>query len=522
MLGVDRRVLRKHEELEEIEKENQVNGSVLRYTSQQLAVTSPADITIYYGNRGGGKSVTLLLHFAQYLDAGYGDFYLGVVLANEWEGLANVIHESERMFTGLPGAQFYKSQQQASWTFRCGAELLFRYCSQERHYAKKVHGKSIAWLGIEEATVWATPVVIDKAISTVRPGFLPKKHSANPDKLLPPLRGRVFMTCNPSEVGRVWFKEKYVKNQKPGKIETEVFNIASRRRGRSVMIPEKKTTVLLFSSMIENPHYSEAERAFLYRQCKDHRGLWDMWVLGKWDVSVGGAFEKVWRRDVHVVPRFVIPDGWYVDRSLDWGSTNPTAVVWWAESDGKEVMIDGRRRTFPKGTLFAIQELYTCREDKKYEGTQASVMEVSRRIKRIESELLDYGIISVMPDGGPADVTIGRKNDRGSHSIRDTFDDNEIYWEESDSSRGARINGLVLLKQRFGAAFREEDKGTPSLYICDNCVNIIRTIPTLNHDEKRVEDIRQGSTVEDHLYDAMRYRALTPDAVKMMSVGFAD
>lgn len=521
MLGVDRRVRRKQEELGEIEEEYKVNGGVLRYTSQQLAVTSPADVTIYYGNRGGGKSVTLLLHFARYLDAGYGDYYLGVVLANEWEGLANVIHESERMFTGLPGAKFFKSQQQASWTFRCGAELLFRYCSQERHYAKKVHGKSIAWLGVEEATVWPNPTVIDKAISTVRPGFLTKKHSADPNNLLPPLRGRVFMTCNPSEDGRVWFRDQFILNRKLGKIYTEVFEIATRRRGRSVMVTEEKSTVVLFSSMIENPHYSETERAFLYWKCKNNKALYDMWVLGKWEVSVGGAFESVWRDEIHVLPRFVIPDRWYVDRTLDWGSYNPTAIIWWAESDGSDVMINGKKRSFPKGTLFAIKELYTGQEDKKYLGTGASVVEISRRLRRIEAELMDSGYISAPPEGGPADVTIGRKNDRGSNSIRDTFEERDIYWEESDSSRGARINGLVLLKQRLAAAFQGDDKGTPALYVCDNCDNIIRTIPTLNQDDKRVEEIRTGTTIEDHLYDAMRYRVLTPEAIKVMDVVFS-
>ena len=78
---------------------------------------------------------------------------------------------------------------------------------------------------------------------------------------------------------------------------------------------------------------------------------------GMWNIVAGGAIDDVWDPDIHVIPPFEIPYTWRVTRSLDWGSTSPFSVGWWAKSDGSTVIMgDGRRRTFPAGTMFRIAE----------------------------------------------------------------------------------------------------------------------------------------------------------------------
>lgn len=490
-------------------------------SSQHLAITSPADTTIYYGNRGAGKSLAMLMNFARDLDAGYGDYYIGMILAHIWEGLANVIIESERLFSDLPGARFLKSQQQAHWEFRGGEMLMFKYCSEVRDYSKKVHGKSIAWLGIEEATVWPDSSVIDKAMTTLRPGFSSKVHSVDPKKPIRPLKPRLFIVTNPSEVGRQWFKERYIDGRKLGRMYNREYEVPVRQGGKLLKVKRHKTEIVLFGSFIENPYYDPDARAYLMEACSKNESMRDQWIRGKWDAVVGGILEGIWDPTVHVIPRFAVPSSWYVDRSMDWGSHYPTAVVWWAESDGTEVLIDGKKRIFPKGTLFALAELYTSDSEHKGMGTKASVTSVCKMIKGIEQRLLDDGFIPAIPEPGPADRTIDRQLELESTSIKEKMEYYDIFWTLSDSSQGARINGMALLRQRVEAALGSESSSDyPGLYICHNCVNIIRTVPSLTRDEKKPEDINKQGNVEDHLYDAIRYRVLTDTLAPSVEVGF--
>ena len=67
-------------------------------------------------------------------------------------------------------------------------------------------------------------------------------------------------------------------------------------------------------------------------------------------------FGDVWQAQVHVLEPFPIPAPWRIDRTFDWGSSRPFAVLWWAEADGVTRTDDGR--AFPRGTVFCINELY--------------------------------------------------------------------------------------------------------------------------------------------------------------------
>jgi len=51
------------------------------------------------------------------------------------------------------------------------------------------------------------------------------------------------------------------------------------------------------------------------------------------------------------------------------------------------------------------------------------------------------------------------------------------------------------------------DSGVPMLYFTDTCVDSIRTIPTLQHDEINSEDVDTDG--EDHAYDETRYAVMS-------------
>lgn len=210
--------------------------------------------------------------------------------------------------------------------------------------------------------------------------------------------------------------------------------------------------------------------------------------------SEGLFFHGVWRDSVHIVPSFAIPQGWRIDRSFDWGSAHPFAVVWMAESDGSPVP---GRRTYPAGTLFVVNEYYGCDPRRANVGIGLDSATIARNIRKAE-DLAEYrGRIQI----GPSDAII--YDVRDGASIAQTMAMHGVAWERFAGGPGSRVNGATLMKDRLRASLRGEG---PGLYVFDRCPQTIRTIPKLPRDMLNPEDVE--SSAEDHLYDAIRNRIL--------------
>lgn len=220
---------------------------------------------------------------------------------------------------------------------------------------------------------------------------------------------------------------------------------------------------------------------------------------GDWDIVAGGAIDDVWKREVHVLKPFKIPAGWSVDRSFDWGSSKPFAALWWAESDGTPaIMADGSQRSFPAGTIFLIHEYYGWNGNPN-EGCRKLNAEIAREILRHEEGLKLQGIHAVAP--GPADSSIFDIVD-GKRMV-DEFIRCGVNWIESDKSPGSRIAGLQKLRDMLSASLQPHME-EPGLFVFDTCTHFIRTVPVLQRDQKKPDDV--DSSAEDHIYDATRYR----------------
>jgi hypothetical protein len=78
----------------------------------------------------------------------------------------------------------------------------------------------------------------------------------------------------------------------------------------------------------------------------------------------------------------------------------------------------------------------------------------------------------------------------------------ESAWKKGIQFRRAkneRVNGLAQVQNRL--VF--DEKCECKLYFFENCRNMIRTLPLLQYDDKKVEDV--DSSGEDHAYDCLRY-----------------
>jgi hypothetical protein len=86
-------------------------------------------------------------------------------------------------------------------------------------------------------------------------------------------------------------------------------------------------------------------------------------------------------------------------------------------------------------------------------------------------------------------------------SIAERMAQRAVRFKPGDNRRVGKLGaaaGWDLLRQRLVG-----EEGSPMLYFFDTCVNCIRTIPVMQHDARRPEDM--DSSGDDHCADAARY-----------------
>lgn len=486
--------------------------------SQSIAITSPCSHTLYHGARGPGKTITQLMRFRLRVGRGYGSFWRGIIFDREFKNLSDLIAQSKRFFPKFnDGAKFLHSASELKWVWPTGEELLFRHAKKASDY-DNFHGHEYPFIGWNELTKYPTSELYDKLMSTNRSSFSPERDTpkvrghnggpslddeetiyATPDgKPLPPIPLEVFSTTNPNGPGHNWVKMRFITPAPDGSVirtEVPVFNPQTQQDDVVV-----KTQVAIFGSYRENIYLSPEYVAEL--ESITDPNIRAAWLYGSWDVNAGGAFDDLWRDKIHVLPRFPIPANWRVDRALDWGSSHPFSVGWFAEANGEEVTLpDGRTFCPPRGTLIQIAEIYGTNQIGTNKGLKLSAPDIALRIRDKEIALLSEGWIETQPWPGPADNQIRDVRESDVDTIEKKMSDKGIRWTPSDKSKGSRNNGFQLLRDRLEAATTGEG---PAIYFMANCVASVTLIPSLPRDEDNIDDV--DTDAEDHAYDMVRYR----------------
>jgi hypothetical protein len=220
---------------------------------------------------------------------------------------------------------------------------------------------------------------------------------------------------------------------------------------------------------------------------------------GDWNIVAGGMFDDVWSLETHTLEPFDIPSSWVIDRSFDWGSSHPFSVGFWAESDGTEAtLVDGTKRSWPRGTLFRIGEIYGWNGNPD-EGCKKLAVEVARDIVAFQ-KVVPWGA-RVTP--GPADNSVF--DAENGMCIADDMAKLGVRWERSDKSPGSRKTGWEAMRKRFKAASKHPMED-PGLFVFKTCRHFIRTVPALPRDDKKQDDV--DTKAEDHVGDETRYRCL--------------
>lgn len=272
----------------------------------------------------------------------------------------------------------------------------------------------------------------------------------------PDIKPQVKSASNPGGVGHLWVRQRFYDDVIPNKIETKI-DPENNEPYEVQFIPAKVYDNEIL--MKNDPRYVDNLRKLPH---DERKALLD----GDWDVFKGQFF-KEWKRDLHVIDPIKIPSTWKRFIAMDWGYTNPFSVLWLA------IDHDGR--------VYVYRELY---------DVQYTVDRLSKEIGELSSdEEIPYGIA----DPSLWSVTQFEKGE----SIAMQMIANGLPLIKGDNNR---LSGAQNL-HRYLEINKNDDK--PMIQIFNTCHNLIRTLPALVHDRKRVEDV--DTEGEDHAYDALRY-----------------
>ena len=339
-----------------------------------------------------------------------------------------------------------------TWRSPAGARLRFRPLERVTD-AEKYQGQNITDACVEEAGNFPDPKPIDRLN-----GVLRSAHGV-PTQLI--------LTGNPGGPGQGWIKERYIEPEPKGmKIYSR--ELPNGEQHKFVFIPSKLQNNRILHT--RDPGY--VNRLYMVGSAELVRA----WLEGDWD-AIEGAFFDCWRREKHVLAPFEIPEWWARFRSLDWGSARPFSVGWWAVASEETEHQD---HLIPRGAMIRYREWYG--KKKPNVGLKLTVEQVADGIvERSGNEKYAYSVADpsiFSSDGGP------------SHAER--FFKKKVSFKPADNKRipsVGHMGGWDQMRARLIGDGEGAEPGTPMIFCFDTCADSIRTIPALQHDDLRPEDL---------------------------------
>ncbi len=419
---------------------------------QHVLTDCPIAEVFFGGARGGGKTDGVLGKYA--LKAlRYGEGFNALFFRKELPNLDDAIERSHQLYAPLGAAW---QDQKKTWRFPGGGRLRFRPLERVQD-AEKYQGQNVSDCCVEEAGQYTDAKPVDRLNGVLRSA------AGVPTQLI--------LTGNPGGAGQGWIKERYIDPCPSG------MKILSR------LLPNGKEHKYMFipSKIQNNQMLLQADPDYinrLYLVGSDE--LVRAWLEGDWN-AVEGAYFDCWSSDMVIKP-FKIPENWLRFRAFDWGSAKPFSCGWWA--------VAGNDSHIPKGAMVRYREWYGASGPNV--GLKLTAEKVSEGIRSRESgEEIAYSVADpsiFTEDGGP--------------SIAERM--RPIYWKRADNKRTPghkQVGGWDQMRQRM----QGDEK--PMIYTFDTCTDSVRTIPVLQHDVNKPEDL--DTNAEDHAADEWRYACMS-------------
>jgi len=434
---------------------------------QTALLACPVFEVFFGGARGGGKTDGVLGDFVSHAGL-YGQHAIGIMLRRDRTQLMETIERSRQIY-GPIGAKFH--EQDKYWRFPNGARLRYAYLDTDSD-ADAYQGHSYTRVYPEEVGTFAMQAPIMKMMATLRSG-----HGVPVG-----MRG----TGNPGGPGHQWVKARYID---PAPLGWQIIKSTFKNPFTGETVERER--VFIPSKVTDNRYLGTEYIASL--QMSGNASLVRAWLEGDWSV-IQGAYFPEWSTDRHVVPPVELPKHWTRFRALDWGTARPFSVGWYAVSDGE-------LPEFPRGALVRYREWYGVSTDTngQYEpniGVRLTATACAAGIKAREApgEEISYGV---------ADPSIFSFT--GGVPISEDFHRAGVTWRKADNTRVPQRGSMSGWNQVRSRLVGDDDR--PMLYVFSTNQHLIRTLPALQHDPLKPEDV--DSEGEDHAADELRYACMS-------------
>lgn len=333
------------------------------------------------------------------------------------------------------------NDNQKRFVFPNGSNIWFGYCSAERDVLR-YQGQEYDVICIDEATQ-LTEFQFQTFKGCLRGvNDFPK---------------RMYLTCNPGGVGHAWVKRLFVDRQYVSGERPEDYEFIQAKVTDNPVLLEK------------DPEYVHTLESLPYE-------LREAWLNGSWDIFAGQYFSE-WNRDVHVVEPFAIPAWWRRYITLDYGLDMLAAYL---------IVVDDH------DMAYVVQEVYKGRDL----GEGAKGLIVSEAAAEVKTLAGNGNIAAYL---APPDLWNARQET--GKSVADIFAESGIYLTQTSNDR---IDGWMAMHERLHVFEDEQGVQVAKLRIFPQCVNLIRTLPQLRYDDKRINDVATEPHELTHGPDAIR------------------
>lgn len=408
------------------------------------------------GARGGGKS--WVVDFKAVLLANkYGapdEWSEGIKICIIRRTLQDLVKNHLTQLKNLIGRNAKYNQNDKCFYFKNGATIQLAYCDNDND-ADHFQGIQYDVIFIEEATQLKPEWL--NIIATSCRGVNDFPH-------------RVYYTCNPGGPGHAYIKRLFVDKIYQGDENPDDYSFIQ--------------SLVTDNTILQK--YSPEYVSFLNNLPPKLRKAWRD---GDWNIFEGQYFEEFRndpshykdRRWTHVIDPITVKSYWPIYRSFDWGYKKPFSCGWYTVDDD--------------GIIYRIAELYGVQKAGNDPIADMGVKWVPEKVfAEIQKMEREHPLLAGREIFGVADPAIW--DAEYGKSIAETASKYGLFFEPGDHQR---IPGWMQCHYRL----MFDENGFPMFYVFNTCKEFIRTIPTLQYDEHRQEDLDTHG--EDHIADEWRY-----------------
>jgi phage terminase large subunit len=336
-------------------------------------------------------------------------------------------------------------------TFNNGSRIIAGHFQNEKDIDAYL-GLEYDVIGIEEATTLTHRKYQDITTCCRSSKVLADGHHWRP---------RIYSTTNPGGVGHAWYRTRFV----------------------LPLLEKRETETRFVSARVTDNRWNNPE----YIRVLQGLSGWQKraWLDGDWDIAAGQFFTTL-RREVHAVADFddTRAREWFC--AMDYGFAHYTVVLLGCtDGDGNLFVVDehAERLWLPQRHAPAIKAMLARHKvgDRKLE------------ISDLKRFVAGADVFSRQSDG----TTIAAQYAKQGITLRPANTD--------------RVNGWAEVMQGLGDS---ENGVRPTLFIHKRCGRLIETLPALQHDPNRPEDVLKVDADEDGVggddcADCLRYLVAT-------------